>query len=255
MYNSTSIDSITNDLILKYKEKYNKLYEEKELIDFAIMNKNEIILKENEEIKLKDVKINTLKYLFILSLFICAFIILYSMDIFKIFILILGIIGLIIIFSILIYFGNRQIYKFDKTLDDIDMPYYLSSKSKNNDNKFKCPAKCNPNKKSNLILDEEDLNNPNNPNNPNYRYNTQGFGSGDNNYIPDNLIYYKCDWIGGNNYSGVGKDNIKYSPIPCKYKQNFTQTGKYICLSDPNNPKTDFYKSCKDVTYYNTLNT
>ena len=58
------------------------------------------------------------------------------MDIFKIFILILGIIGLIIIFSILIYFGNRQIYKFDKTLDDIDMPYYLSSKSKNNENKF-----------------------------------------------------------------------------------------------------------------------
>lgn len=79
MSNSQSIDVITNNLILKYKDRGNKLYEQKKLINNSIMNKDEIILKENEEIKLKDVKINMLKYLFILSIFICAFIILYSM--------------------------------------------------------------------------------------------------------------------------------------------------------------------------------
>jgi hypothetical protein len=61
MSNSQSIDVITNNLILKYKDRGNKLYEQKKLINNSIMNKDEIILKENEEIKLKDIRINTLK--------------------------------------------------------------------------------------------------------------------------------------------------------------------------------------------------
>jgi hypothetical protein len=254
MSDSTSIDTITNNLILKYKDRYNQLYEQKGFINSAIMNKEEIILKENEEIKLKDDRINILKNLFFLSLFICAFIILYSLNIFPFLILILGIIGLIIIFSIFIYIGNKEIHKYDninKKLENINMPN--NSNSNNLTKNYKCPSKCNNNNNNNnknhkIVPEEEDYWKYTKYTSGNY--NSQGFGDGDNDYISDNFVYYKCDWVGGNNYSGISKSNKKYSSIPCNYKQNYTQTGKYICLSDPNDPETDFNKSCTDVTYY-----
>ena len=238
MSNSQSIDVITNNLILKYKDRGNKLYEQKKLINTSIMNKDEIILKENEEIKLKDIRINTLKYIVIMSIFICAFIILYAMNIFTTAILIMGVLGLIIIFAIFIYFTNHRINLLDKAKDkikniNVDMPFINNIIDKI-ENKFKCPSKCTKKSKDNN----------------NNLYNTFGLGDGDNDYIPDDLVYYKCNWIGSNNYSGIGQDNVVYSSKPCEYKQNFTQVGKYICLADPNDPKTNFSKSCTDVTYY-----
>jgi len=50
--------------------------------------------------------------------------------------------------------------------------------------------------------------------------------------------YYECKWLGSNNNKGMPqnlkKNSSLYSTIPCNYKPNTTEIGKYICNKDPN---------------------
>ena len=47
--------------------------------------------------------------------------------------------------------------------------------------------------------------------------------------------YYKCKWNGDiNNTGGLSSEDGKYSSIPCSYKSNYSEEGKYICMDNPN---------------------
>ena len=63
--------------------------------------------------------------------------------------------------------------------------------------------------------------------------------------------YYKCEWLGGDTNKGdlPNVESKKYSSIPCNYRQNFEEKGRYICLRDPNNLSNEqFKKVCDDVS-------
>ena len=63
--------------------------------------------------------------------------------------------------------------------------------------------------------------------------------------------YYECKWLGGNsNNEGLPNfENKQYSSIPCQYKQNFQEIGKYICSKDPNTlSATDFNQACDIIS-------
>jgi hypothetical protein len=63
--NNSNIDmlnNVTNDLILKYDDKFNELYDKKINIDSSIMNKEELLIKENDEIYVKNNTLSILQY-------------------------------------------------------------------------------------------------------------------------------------------------------------------------------------------------
>jgi len=60
--------------------------------------------------------------------------------------------------------------------------------------------------------------------------------------------YYKCDWLGPNNSnSGLPNNDIstQFTTIPCSYRPNYQETGRYICKTDPN---TSGISSCDNVS-------
>ena len=59
---SNNLNDITNELLLKYDDKFNDLYNKKIYLNSSIMNKEELINKINDEIYNKQVNIIQLKY-------------------------------------------------------------------------------------------------------------------------------------------------------------------------------------------------
>lgn len=62
--------------------------------------------------------------------------------------------------------------------------------------------------------------------------------------------YYKCEWLGGQNPGSSGLPNNEanqYTTIPCTFRQNFQEVGRYICNSDPNTNPSGI-NSCEPVT-------
>jgi hypothetical protein len=69
-----------------------------------------------------------------------------------------------------------------------------------------------------------------------------------------NTTYYKCKWLGGDNSSNLENsnkyglpnlENNTYSSIPCTYRPNYSEDGRYICSKDPNKiSSSEFSKYC-----------
>jgi bifunctional ADP-heptose synthase (sugar kinase/adenylyltransferase) len=53
-----SLNSVTNDLLLKYDENFNELYDKILSLNTSITNKEEILVKERLEMKIKDINIH-----------------------------------------------------------------------------------------------------------------------------------------------------------------------------------------------------
>lgn len=102
---NNSVNDITNQLILKYDNKFNQLYDEKLNIDSSIMNKEELIVKINDEINNKNYTISILQYSILFSILLGVAIILYGLKKFTIKKLIIIIVILFIIYLLTIYFG------------------------------------------------------------------------------------------------------------------------------------------------------
>ena len=64
---SISLNSVTNDLLLKYDENFNELYNKILSLNTSITNKEELLVKERLEMKNKDLNI---EYLYSIIIFI-----------------------------------------------------------------------------------------------------------------------------------------------------------------------------------------
>jgi len=288
-----NLDTVTNKLLLKYDDKFNQLYDSKLNIDESIINKEEILIQLNNEIEIKENQIKTLNIIAMTVFLICIIFILYvnkQIDFVKslglsIFIVV---VAFIILYMTIL---NKVQKKIMKTAEQIGkgMKNYIQEQIPD----WKCPSKCSlniqeeesktpppdiirvqggvsatlrTNPQSNvwkygdtpvdLYTSEEgppypDMDIPNyaNPNNspqPSFRG------------LKDNyLTYYQCSWMGGDNVndtlpSGKNRENT-FSSIPCSYRPNYKELGKYICNKNPNNDFSSdgtIPKYCINVSHY-----
>jgi hypothetical protein len=144
-----NLRSITNELILKYDKRFDELYDKIVHLNSSIMNKEEIIIKENEDIKLKNNSIEVLQISILFILVFSCLLIAYSVKRIKILQLIVCTIILIFIYLIVIsYFviyrveTRKLLKKFDKL--GSNMHKYIDQTIINKLD-LKCPVKCKPN--------------------------------------------------------------------------------------------------------------
>lgn len=321
VYNSTGsqtktdINTVTNDLLLKYDRKFNELYNVKLKLNSSITNKEELITQMNNNNVHNDLIIAVLKWLLSVLIVLLILCILYKYKVFSLFTL-----SLLFILIIIVYiFYGYNIYKtyslnmFDKQIKTmkVGMNNYLTELKNTIDSEeggLTCPKDCpavlpkeeisslfsirpynNETLKTDSQLDvwkhgdiPEDLwpnanlnfknFNPNMKNvneqkdfktviDPlfnqkfnNYDINSFGISNPKSRFgtTSPSMTYYKCDWMGGefgNNFPL--KSNLTYSSIPCDYKPNYTESGRYICKTNPNNLSSSSNLSdiCDDVSY------
>lgn len=287
-----TLNNITNKLILKYDDKFNKLYNKILQINSSVMNKEELIIKEDNDILRKTQTIIKLQIgiLFVLGFSVLVFLysnkkitlgklVLYSVLIF---------IAYYIVIQFIIYSAARKLRDITKNAT-VSMKNYVVSQLEEGEFELKCPVKCpaiSPNPPAigtvtgyntpTLRVDPQlnvweygdiptDLytskKNPgdkffNTPKNiKNYRDTIDEeilnrpkpfFGT----TFPSST-YYECKWLGGDKLGELPfKEFKKYSSIPCNYRPNFEEKGKYICVKNPNllENKDDFLKYCDDVS-------
>lgn len=288
MPNLNNLNNITNELILNYDEKFNKLYNEKNIIDDGIMNKEELINRYNDEIEIKNQYITYLKYTLLLFFIIAILVMLNVTNIINNTILLYSLVFFITIFTLIILYYKYYIFyrninfNLSATAFAINMPQYSLSLFGINTMPYKCPIKCDKDKKNNKDNKDNDnngLKQYNNiisnaalsgiGNNPTIKINNQRdiwkYGNDnsnpilkiddDNNYSENNIstsypysVYYKCDSLNGNNSGLPNKELIKYSTIPCNYRENYNESEKYICTTDPNKINGDISNYCTNIT-------
>ena len=285
MSEEDNLNTITNDLLLKYDQKFNNDYDKITFLNSSIMNKEQIIIKVYEHINYQNIIILCLKYGILLAFLIGVLFIAYGFKKINLKIFIIGLVILVILYIIILYFTVKKmvaITNFEKTLRNlkVNMDNYVSDKLENTF-KYSCPSDCTTEENDNsqkgttliqtnqqptLKIDNQDnvwkygdipsdvfTSNNINPSDfyrtsqhiPKFRVTeaeidgneSQPFFGTGSNY----KTYYKCLWNGTgeltNNKRNGGLPNNEssvYTTIPCNYRPNFTETGRYICNNDPN---------------------
>lgn len=283
-----TLNNITNKLILKYDDKFNSLYNKILQINSSVMNKEELIVKENDEIVRKTQTIAKLQIAILFTLGFSVLVFYYANKKVTFF--------SFIIYSILIFVAYYAVIQFAvygaaQKLKNVSiaMKDYAANQYEEDDSGLQCPTSCpavssnpppvgtitgyntptlrtdsqlnvwehgdiptdlytskkNPGKRffrtpKNIRnyrdrIDEEILNRP-----------KPFFGT----TFPTST-YYECKWLGGDKHGELPvKEYKKYSSIPCDYRPNFEQKGKYLCLKNPNLlvKEEDFSKYCDDVS-------
>jgi hypothetical protein len=241
----TSLNSVTNDLLLKYDENFNELYNRILSLNTSVTNKEEILVKERLEMKNKDLNIEYLYSVIIFVLLLCPLLIAHAtkkIDTSKLIVYILLLLLLLLLYCYILYNRSIQVPSFVKKAL-VNMGDLSSSLVKQTfKNPYTCPADC-------PVITTEEESAPTSDNfgtnitiAPTLNTNPQNnvWKDGDGQYIkPSNgqsLTYYECKWLGGdiNGNSLPIQDPNKYSTIPCTYKANYTQVNKLICNTDPN---------------------
>ena len=274
------LDRVNNQLLLEYNEKFNKLYKQKLSLDKFIMDKEELVNKENDEALLKDhtiIILSTIIYAYF-SIVILAglyYIKLYGLDAF--------IFLTIVVVSYISYNAYSEYYNVNSKLlfnqniksAAVTMSNYVDS-TVSQIFPRKCPTNCNiksvQEENMDIILNNNMIIPKNHPtlnsspqinvwkhgDVPTDLFTKPGYDKNiyinpsklPNYYSPDNsprsqfgapldsgATYYKCNWIGGNTYDGLpNKEPTKYSTIPCSYRENYRESGKFLCPTniDPN---------------------
>lgn len=289
-----NINNITNELLLKYDEKFNSLYKKILNINSSIMNKEELIIKEDDEIKRKE---GTIIILIFLTIFVFLFgcvLISFGLKIIEFNKLIKYSILLFVIYIIVVCYYFYYTYTFQSAIDkirtlDVSMKNYVK-KEFEEDLDLVCPATCPPIKKPNAIVGyrtptlnvDPQLNiwkygdvptdlytsasNPAKDSYIDYRnipnYNATILEEATNEPKPffgssyPQSTFYKCKWLGGESNGPDSKnpglpnpEHEKYSSIPCDYRPNFKENGKFLCTKDPNKiHKDQFSEYCTDVS-------
>ena len=284
---NNNVNDITNQLILKYDDKFNQLYDENLNINSSIMNKEELIIKINDEINNKNYNIAILQYSIIFSILLGAVIILYGLKKITNSQLIIIIIVLFLIYLLTIYFGvyhKFYLHNLGKGLRNAKVimdEYKADLLGVLTD--YQCPSTCPPVEDPENPAVIQGYSSPTLRTDPQlnvWQYgdiptdlwtnNTLKSSNFYTNYtIPNynttleeemanspksafgtsypNTTYYKCKWLGGDNNNN-GLPNIEtntYSSIPCTYRPNYSEDGRYICSKDPNKISTsEFTKYC-----------
>jgi hypothetical protein len=240
-----SLNSVTNDLLLKYDENFNELYNRILSLNTSVTNKEEVLVKERLELKNKDLNIEYLYSTIIFVLLLCPLLIAHAtnkIDTKKLIGSIVLLLLLLLLYCYILYNRSIQVPSFVKralvTMEDLSS----SVISQTFKNPYTCPANCPA-----IATEEESVPTTYNfgsniPTAPTLNTDPQNnvWKDGDGQYIkPSNgkaLTYYQCKWLGGqiNGNSLPIQDRNEYSTIPCTYKPNYTQLNKFICTDDPN---------------------
>lgn len=287
-----NLNNITNKLLLKYDDNFNELYDKKVNIDSSIMNKEELILKEHDEILKKEQNIAILQYSLFFSILFGVLLILYGLNKFDFTKLILYTIILFLIYAAVVYFNvyyKLTLYNAGRGLRNakVIMNNYAATLVEDV-MEYKCPTTCPPinpvppnpatisGYKTPTLRTDPQLNvweygtippdlwtsdkKPSRAFYKNYRnipnYNASIEEESANEAKPffgaayPKSTYYKCEWLGGNNNGGLPNiENNKYSSIPCTYRPNYTEKGRYICSRNPNEiSEGDMSNYCDDVS-------
>lgn len=144
--NISMLNSVTNDLILKIDQNFNELYDKKLSINSSIMNKEEIIIKENDEIEIKDNKLTILQYTNIAIILFGVLLIIYGLGkitfdrliVYTILLIILYV--LIIVFTLYIHVTRNNVIKNIHGAKVQLVDYAESKIAKALD--YKCPSTC-----------------------------------------------------------------------------------------------------------------
>lgn len=269
-----SSNYITNELIQKYDQKFNDLYRRIVNINSSIMNKEELIYKENDEIQNKNNTIQILQYTMVLVVLFGVLLIMYSYKKITLTKLFFYSILLFIIYLIVIYiniYSSLSISNTGTYLNNLQVDLVqFYEKNIEDTSGYQCPATCpsitpppppNPNQiqtyqQPTLNIDPQtnvwqygdiptDLYTSsttpgttfyaNPPNIPNYSPSEENEPKSFFGTTYPSTTYYQCEWLGGSNT--VGLPNIEtntYTTIPCTFRQNFQEVGRYICKQDPN---------------------
>jgi hypothetical protein len=277
MPESVSIKDTTNELLIKYDESFNKNYNKNLFIDSTIMNKEEILNKINDEIFNKDMTILILQYTALFVFLIGVIFIAYGFKKINLKNFIIISVILFIIYLLVITFKVYYSISIENTEKNIrnlsvQMATYIDSSIDKN-NPYRCPAKCD--KKSSTYSTSPVLTNRIDSPTLNIDPQTNIWENGD---VPSDLYispynadstrnpkpffektfprstYYKCEWLGGDNQS-LPNIETTFSSIPCNYRQNYEEKGRYICINDPNTISTSasdytsqFNTMCDDVS-------
>jgi len=142
-----TVNDYTNELILKYDENFNELYNKKVNIDTSITNKEAIINKTNDEIFIKEQHIIILKNLSIYLIIIAALIILSVFGKISMRNVIIITVVLFIVFAIYIYYtiyNHFTINQAGKVLygAKIKMKEYTESIFGKTVPQYTCPSDC-----------------------------------------------------------------------------------------------------------------
>jgi len=287
-YNGDTVDNITDKLLLKYDEKFNELYNNIVHINSSIMNKEEIVIKTNNDISIKD---NWIICLIIGAFFVVLFGVLLiikglgKIDNTK---LIIGIIILIIVYYIIVYFvinGTPNVEALRKKFDyDVKMKIY---DAKDLIKQYVCPARCPQISEENDFGDITGYQQPTLRTDPQlnvWKYGDMPMDLYTTKKTPGSMFYatpadipiyrdtleedtidspkpffgttypastyYRCKWLGGSKNGGLpNNEESRYSSIPCSYRPNYAEEGRYVCSKNPNNLPNDLFKKvCNNVT-------
>ena len=283
---NNNLNSVTNDLLLKYDQKFNQQYNKIVSVNSSIMNKEQMIHMINDHIIEKDIYIISLKYFIIYTIFICIAFILYGLKIIDLVSFIVFAVVLLILYFIYIYFNvkNKISMKvMEKEIKGIVLDMATLGEAKKEILKeYECPAKCSPLNEFKYKLNEMSgykqpkLNIDPQVNvwkygnipvdgytsdkippedfykNPIPKYEEEIYNRPKQTFGPpsskDVGTYYECKWNGNENEKEFNGDKNKFSLIPCSYRDNFTEEGRYICSKDPNTvSKNDFNKYCDHI--------
>jgi hypothetical protein len=262
---SLSLSNITNELIKQYDIKFNKNYQNIVQVNSSIQNKEEFIYKIQEVIIYKERNIIILQYFTFFVIISCILFLIYALGKmnFKQFmgmvVLIFVILAIACYIHIIYYFNLQSVDARIRGLR-VDMKDYAKKVLENRIPDYTCPSTCSTKPSEEFDITEE---------NDYVNYNKSGevlkidpsldvWKYGD---IPINQdlnsmeelddedspqpffgttypksTYYQCKWLGGNGGmpNKMKEGNNTYSTIPCNYKPNTTQLGRYICDNDPN---------------------
>lgn len=155
MSNTDSVNNITNELILKYDSRFNDLYDKILNINSSVMNKEELIIKENEEISKKDITILALELLTFFAVLFGVVLVLYALKKIDFKNLINISIGLFVLYGIITWyylysaFNNKSIADKIKLLE-VGMGAYQQNILEQNGN-LQCPTTCPRKTTSSLV--------------------------------------------------------------------------------------------------------
>lgn len=268
-----SLNTITNKLLQEYDLSFNKNYNNIVQIDSEIQNKEQLIIKTQELILYKERYIIILQYIiyYLLSIgfsYLLYYFKLIKMNEFNILLILLFVIYCIVCYNHIKKYFNLYTIKLKINALKVNMKDYTKKILENNIGDYQCPSKCkiNPQYIDNLTDDDDNINSEYQNDNDNdqqllkidpslnvwkygdismnddfesleQRTNENNSDSSFGTSYPKST-YYECKWLGSNNKKGMPKhlkkDSLTYSTIPCNYKPNTTEIGKYICNEDPN---------------------
>lgn len=246
---SETLHNVTNQLLLKYDNNFQKYYQASDVLDEGIMNKEELILKNLQEDERKNKMIQILYATIAFTLL--AFFLFSAHALQKIQTKQLWI-GLLILFLLyLFYIYYKIIYESKINLALLSyqtgqsMKAFGESVLTGSVPNYQCPTGCELSGNDDEISGSsnnfpDDLNYPSIPildrqssknvwlngNQPWFRK-----------INPQGATYYQCEYDGplGAGYERgipmIGKEKV-FSTIPCTEMKNYKQMGRYICMAD-----------------------